>query len=141
MTKPDKCLQMELEAVRPDGLSHSQQEEEYRLSVALLPLRLRIDQTMVAFLQSFFATSDTSATKEAAANASAQTAVTDPVQESEGTTFTACFISGQLCKQVCFCCHCEGAIFLISDCFVPLLCLTEHTVILLHRSLSFAAES
>ena len=45
-------VQVELEAVRPDG--GSQAEEEYRLSVALLPLRLRIDQNMVAFLQAFF---------------------------------------------------------------------------------------
>ena len=81
--------------MRPDGASQSQQEEEYRLSVALLPLRLRIDQSMVTFLQSFFATSDTAA-KEASADASAGTAVTDTVQESEGTVFHSFLFSGQL---------------------------------------------
>ena len=49
-------LQIELEAVRPDGAG--QAEEEYRLAVALLPLRLRIDQNMVVFLQAFFAASE-----------------------------------------------------------------------------------
>jgi len=46
-------LQVELEAVKPDGPG-STKEEEFRLSVALLPLRLRIDQNMVTFLQGFF---------------------------------------------------------------------------------------
>ncbi|KAL3156294.1 hypothetical protein ABBQ32_012565 [Trebouxia sp. C0010 RCD-2024] len=50
---PDAVMfQVELEAVRPDGAG--QAEEEYRLSAALLPLRLRIDQNIVAFLQDFF---------------------------------------------------------------------------------------
>lgn len=49
-------VQVELEAVRPDGAG--QAEEEYRLSVALLPLRLRIDQNIVVFLQDFFAASE-----------------------------------------------------------------------------------
>ncbi|KAA6418149.1 MAG: Autophagy-related 2 [Trebouxia sp. A1-2] len=46
-------LQVELEAVKPDGPG-STKEQEFRLSVALLPLRLRIDQNMVTFLQGFF---------------------------------------------------------------------------------------
>jgi len=50
-------LQVELEAVKPDGPG-STKEEEFRLSVALLPLRLRIDQNMVTFLQGFFTSSN-----------------------------------------------------------------------------------
>ena len=50
-------MQVELEAVRPDGAGKAE-EEEYRLSVALLPLRLRVDQNMVTFLQAFFTSPD-----------------------------------------------------------------------------------
>ena len=50
-------MQVELEAVKPDGPGSSK-EEEFRLSVALLPLRLRIDQNIVTFLQGFFTSSN-----------------------------------------------------------------------------------
>lgn len=40
---------MELDSIRPDGGN-----EELRLKVSALPLRLRIDQDILAFLQSFF---------------------------------------------------------------------------------------
>ncbi len=43
------CVQVELEAVRPGEGEGS--EEELRLSIALLPLRLRIDQAVVDFCQ------------------------------------------------------------------------------------------
>ena len=73
--------------MRPDGAG-STKEEEYRLSVALLPLRLRIDQNMVTFLQGFFAPSDpnkgakeTASSKERASNSSA-------AQETEGEGVT-----------------------------------------------------
>ncbi|BDA50280.1 probable autophagy-related protein 2 at C-terminar half [Coccomyxa sp. Obi] len=47
------CLfQVELEAVRPGGDSGG---EELRLGAAVLPLRLRVDQAVVEFLQVFFA--------------------------------------------------------------------------------------
>jgi hypothetical protein len=42
-------IQVELEAVRPGEGEGS--EEELRLSVAMLPLRLRIDQAVVDFCQ------------------------------------------------------------------------------------------
>lgn len=48
-------LQVELTAVKPDVACKAQQEEEYRLSASLLPLRLRLHQSMISFLQSFFA--------------------------------------------------------------------------------------
>ena len=48
-------LQLELEAVRPDVAGNGQQEEEFRLSMKLLPLRLRLHQSMITFLQGFFA--------------------------------------------------------------------------------------
>ena len=41
-------VQVELAAVRPDGGGG---EEELRLGAAVLPLRLRIDQAVVEFLQ------------------------------------------------------------------------------------------
>lgn len=41
-----------LDAVRPDPVS-DHEVEEYRLALALLPLRLRLDQDVVAFLSSF----------------------------------------------------------------------------------------
>jgi hypothetical protein len=44
----DVLLQVELEAVCPGG---SDRGEELRLGAALLPLRLRIDQAVVEFLQ------------------------------------------------------------------------------------------
>ncbi len=44
--------QVELEAVRPGGDSGG---EELRLGAAVLPLRLRVDQAVVEFLQGFFA--------------------------------------------------------------------------------------
>lgn len=44
--------QVELEAVRPGG---GEGAEELRLGAAVLPLRLRIDQAVVEFLQVFFA--------------------------------------------------------------------------------------
>lgn len=47
-------LQVQLEAVWPDLAGRARAEEEYRLSVALLPLRLRVRQSMVVFLQDFF---------------------------------------------------------------------------------------
>ena len=40
---------MELEAVKPDSGN-----EELRLKVSALPLRVRIDQDIVTFLQGFF---------------------------------------------------------------------------------------
>ena len=43
---------MELEAVRPGG---EEGGEELRLGAAVLPLRLRVDQAVVEFLQGFFA--------------------------------------------------------------------------------------
>lgn len=43
-------LQMELESVKPDSGN-----EELRLKVSALPLRVRIDQDVVAFMQAFFA--------------------------------------------------------------------------------------
>ena len=49
------ALQVELTAVKPDVACKAQQEEEYRLSASLLPLRLRLHQSMISFLQSFFA--------------------------------------------------------------------------------------
>lgn len=44
-------LQVELEAVRPDG-----GREELRLKVSALPVRLLLDQDVLAFLQVFFST-------------------------------------------------------------------------------------
>lgn len=44
--------QVELEAVRPGGDGGG---EELRLGAAVLPLRLRVDQAVVEFLQGFFA--------------------------------------------------------------------------------------
>ena len=46
------CAQVELEAVRPGG---EEGGEELRLGAAVLPLRLRVDQAVVEFLQAFFA--------------------------------------------------------------------------------------
>lgn len=45
-------MQVELEAVSPSGQDSG---EELRLGAALLPLRMRIDQAIVDFLQVFFA--------------------------------------------------------------------------------------
>ena len=59
LTASVACLQMELESVRPDS------GEELRLRVSSLPLRLRIDQDVVTFLQTFFA-ADGPAAEEAA---------------------------------------------------------------------------
>ncbi len=69
-----------MEAVKPDGPG-STKEEEFRLSVALLPLRLRIDQNMVTFLQGFFTSSNPEhGTEEAEGKAtSASSAVQEPV--------------------------------------------------------------
>ena len=50
LLRPGACLQVELESVRPDS-----GDEELRLRVSSLPLRLRIDQDVVTFLQTFFA--------------------------------------------------------------------------------------
>ncbi|KAK9805512.1 hypothetical protein WJX72_002557 [[Myrmecia] bisecta] len=48
------CMfQAELEAVRPSAGAGSG-AEEYRLHVSLLPLRVRLDQNVVTFLQAFF---------------------------------------------------------------------------------------
>lgn len=52
MTNPVHMRQVELEAVRPGGDNSG---EELRLSAAVLPLRLRVDQAVVEFLQGFFA--------------------------------------------------------------------------------------
>lgn len=75
-------VQVELEAVRPDGAG--QAEEEYRLSVALLPLRLRIDQNIVVFLQEFFAASEADRGTEERSNAEEVAAMTMADQQSEG---------------------------------------------------------
>ena len=53
-------LQVELESVRPDSGN-----EELRLKVSALPLRLRIDQDIVTFLQAFLADDSDSLTAEA----------------------------------------------------------------------------
>ena len=83
-------MQVGWEAVRPDGPGSSK-EEEYRLSVALLPLRLRIDQNMVTFLQGFFTPSDpdkgakeNKGSEEVASSSSA-------AQEAEGESRTVSF--------------------------------------------------
>ena len=80
-------MQVGWEAVRPDGPGSSK-EEEYRLSVALLPLRLRIDQNMVTFLQGFFTPSgpdkgakENKGSEEVASSSSA-------AQEPEGESMT-----------------------------------------------------
>ena len=46
------CVQVELEAVRPGECDGA--DEELRLSIAILPLRLRIDQAVVDFCQARF---------------------------------------------------------------------------------------
>ena len=43
-------MQVQVESVRPDSGN-----EELRLKVSALPLRLRIDQDIITFLQSFLA--------------------------------------------------------------------------------------
>ena len=54
------CLQMVLEAVRPS--SHAALgAQEYTLAVALLPLRVRLDQHCVTFLQQLLAGEETPA--------------------------------------------------------------------------------
>ncbi len=74
-------LQVELEALKPDGPG-STKEEEFRLSVALLPLRLRIDQNMVTFLQGFFTSANPEhGTEEDEGKA---TSASSTVQEPEG---------------------------------------------------------
>ena len=75
-------VQVELEAVRPDSAGPA--EEEYRLSVALLPLRLRIDQNIVVFLQEFFAASEADRGTEERSNAEEVAAATMPNQQPEG---------------------------------------------------------
>ena len=78
-------VEVELEAVRPDGAG--QEDEEYRLSAALLPLRLRIDQNMVTFLQDFFAAPEEDRGTEEKPNAEQGTLVTATDQQSEGEIF------------------------------------------------------
>lgn len=85
-------LQVELEAVRPDGAE--QAEEEYRLSVALLPLRLRIDQNIVAFLQDFFSSSCDRGSNERM-TAEELTVADASAQQSEGETGKGVLISGR----------------------------------------------
>ena len=81
-------LQVELEAVRPDGAGKA--EEEYRLSVALLPLRLRIDQNMVGFLQAFFAASEASqGRQEEESNPELAATATPAVPSPDGNRFFA----------------------------------------------------
>ena len=82
MTHVLNGMQVELEAVRPDGAG--QAEEEYRLSVVLLPLRLRIDQNIVTFLQEFFAASEADRGTEESSNAEGVAAVTMINQQPEG---------------------------------------------------------
>lgn len=71
--------------MRPDGAG--QEDEEYRLSAALLPLRLRIDQNIVTFLQDFFAASEADRGTKENSNAGEGTVVTTTDQQSEGETF------------------------------------------------------
>lgn len=78
-------VEVELEAVRPDGAG--QEDEEYRLSAALLPLRLRIDQNMVTFLQDFFAAPKEDRGTEDRPSAEQGTLVTASDQQSEGGIF------------------------------------------------------
>lgn len=81
LTRVVTSVQVELEAVRPDGAG--QAEEEYRLSVALLPLRLRIDQNIVVFLQGFFAASEADKGTEERSKEVAAATVTDQQPEGE----------------------------------------------------------
>ena len=77
-------LQVELEAVRPDGAG--QAEEEYRLAVTLLPLRLRIDQNIVLFLQDFIAGSQGDRGTNERSNAGEASVVHANVQPHEGAS-------------------------------------------------------
>ena len=81
LTRVVTSVQVELEAVRPDGAG--QAEEEYRLSVALLPLRLRIDQNIVVFLQGFFPASEADKGTEERPKEVAAATVTDQQPEGE----------------------------------------------------------
>ncbi len=71
--------------MRPDGAAKAE-EEEYRLSVALLPLRLRIDQNMVAFLQGFFASPGPDRGNDESTSREDGTSNASTVQELEGST-------------------------------------------------------
>lgn len=81
-------MEVELEAVRPDGAS--QEEAEYRLSAALLPLRLRIDQNIVTFLQDFFAAPEEDRGTEERHNAEEGTLAVATTQQSDGEIFVNC---------------------------------------------------
>lgn len=90
-------MQVELEAVRPDGAG--QAEEEYRLSVALLPLRLRIDQNIVMFLQDFFAASEADRGTEERTEAEEAAAATVTNQQRDGENLVLLY---QSCKNCSF---------------------------------------
>ncbi len=62
------------DAVRPDPVAEPNLEE-FRLAVALLPLRLRLDQDVVAFLSAFFGAIGAAAAASAQASAAAKAAL------------------------------------------------------------------
>lgn len=75
-------MQMELEAVRPD----SGGGEELRLLVSSQPMRLRIDQDVIIFLQSFFTLEANDSPSESVAREDSAVEETGLVRSSESFT-------------------------------------------------------